>query len=261
MTTCIRRCLAHVPLPQDCHRCPPLPGQVAGQSLPVQNRGPTYSNSTWRMKMKTPQGMVSATYFRLLGACWLSRRVFWLLLQNIELKFQKTEREKGRKNRRMNTGWRKQKRTRGGQWGKDAEIWFVETVSRIRPSGLLVRWLMPPHTQTEHEGDCIRLGPWAKAHLVNHWAWSPSQAGLCEYLIISCNFLNIFQTNHLCLSWQTFDFLSLQKESRICFPKTLSTALLFWFWWTPSISKGSGTRNLRKKILWRKSFGWTRYCL
>ena len=45
----------------------------------------------------------------------MSRRVFWLLLQIFELKFQKTERKEGRKNRRMNTGWRKQERTRGGQ--------------------------------------------------------------------------------------------------------------------------------------------------
>ena len=171
----------------------------------------------------------------------------------------------------MNTGWRKQERTWGGQWGKDAEMWFMETVSRIRPSGLLVRWLMPPHTQTEHlpsqeqghlhEGDSIRLGPWAKPHLVNRWAWSPSWADLCDYLTITCNFQSIWQINHLCLSWQTFDFLSLQKESRLCFPKTLLTGLLLWFWWTPSTSKGSGTSNLRKKILWRKSFGWTRYCL
>ena len=125
---------------------------------------------------------------------------------------------------------------------------------------------MSPHTQTQeqgrlHEGDSIRLGPWAKPHLVNRWAWSPSRADLCEYLTITCNFQSIWQINHSCHSWHTFDFLSLQKESRTYFPKTLSTALLFWFWWTPSISKGSGTRNLRKNILQRKNFGWIRYRL
>ena len=128
----------------------------------------------------------------------------------------------------------------------------------------------PTHTHTERlprqeqgrlrEGGSMRLGPWAKPHLVNRWACCPSRADLCEYLIITCNFQSIWQTSHSCLSRQTFGFLSLQKESRVCFPKTLSTAPLFWFWWTPSISKGSGTRNFRKKVLQRKSFGWTRYC-
>ena len=197
--------------------------------------------------------------------------------------------------RRMNTGWRKQERTcweavregcrkfdlwkpylnsvhQDSLWGD----WCPHThrlntfpgrsrgiSMRATPSGHLHQGVSMRETPSGrlHEGDSIRLGPWAKPHLVNCWAWSPSRADLCGHFIIACNFLTIFQTNHSCLSWQTFDFLSLQKKSKICFPKTLWTALLLWFWWILSISKGSGTRNLRQKILWRKSFGWTRYCL
>ena len=61
----------------------------------------------------------------------MSRRIFWLLLQNVELKFEKTEREEGRKNRRKRTGWRKQERTQGGSGGvQKRDLWkpYLESV-------------------------------------------------------------------------------------------------------------------------------------
>lgn len=43
--------------------------------------------------------------------------------------------------------------------------------------------------------------------------------------MLSCNIQSIFQTNHLCLSWQTFDFLSLAGKIKDLFPKgTLSSS-------------------------------------
>ena len=147
--------------------------------------------------------------------------------------------------------------------------WHLKYQKSVHQDSLWNDWC--PHTHrlntfpVRSRGVCMRatLSGWGHEQSLTWWTTGHGVPhGLtCQYLIITCNFQRIWQINHSCLSWQTFDFLSLQEKSRTYFPKTLSTALLFWCWWTPSTSKGSGTRNLRKNILQRKSFGWTRYCL
>ena len=176
----------------------------------------------------------------------------------------------------MNTGWRKQERT---SWEavregcRKFDLWKPYLYS-VHQDSLWGDWCTHTHRLNtfpgRSRGVSIRASPSGRLHQAGAMGKaSPGEPLGVEPLTgwLVWTFHHRLQlSNHLpdkplCLSWQTFDFLSLQKKSKICFPKTLSTALLLWFWWILSISKGSGTRNLRKKILWRKSFGWTRYCL
>ena len=66
-------------------------------------------------------------------------------------------------------------------------------------------------------------------------------------------FINAVEESKKINSW--VESQTNEKISRIHFPRALSAALPSWLWWTQSITKGSGTRTLIKKILKKEALG------